>query len=418
MGLTQPTAKQKWHHKNPERVAWMVMLASFLIFCAMAVAIPWSIYNYVYHSTVVEPPELRVIRGTVLVGPLGDKNPVGVTGVRPGVSEGSAIRTDEISEAVLVYPGGVHGEKKVTVLLYNNATLVVEKARKPRFGRSKDPDQFILRLVSGRMRTTVEHAPASRPVETVVYTPQGRAELDEGSYSISADGDGTTVLVRLGVARVFGKEKGVLAASNERVEISADGSGLSLKPAAENLIRNGDFSEPLPVGWQIKKVFPPKENPPDARIIAVGRRRALFFSRRGKDKQHTEISIIQSLNVDVQDYEEMRIRMDVMLKQQSLAGGGMLGSEYPVMIQINFSDVYGHDHSWYHGFYYRDPEDDWPTTNGEKILPFAWYPYESENLVKLLEKENIRPAHIQSIRIYASGWNYQSLVSEVELVVQ
>ncbi len=417
MEIARPTTKRSWHHKNPERVAWIVMTVSFLIFCALAVAIPWSIYDYVYHSTVEQPPALRVIRGTVLVGPLGDKNPVGVTDVRREVNEGDAIRTDEISEAILVYPGGDQAEKKVTVLLYNNATLVVEKARRPRFGRSKDPERLVLRLISGRMRTTVERT-VGRDVETVVRTPQGYAQLTEGSYSIAASGEGTTVLVRLGVARVFGKGKGILAASNERVEVNADGTSLSLKPALENLVRNGDFSEPLSVGWQTKKVFPPKENPPEAKIVTVGRRRALFFSRRGKDKQHTEISIIQNLNADVQDYEDMRIRMDVMLKQQSLAGGGMLGSEYPVMIELKYSDVYGHDHSWYHGFYYRDPEDDWPTPNGEKILPFVWYPYESENLMDLLEKENIRPAHLLSIRIYASGWNYQSLVSEVELVVR
>jgi len=417
MEIAQPTTKRSWHHRNPERVAWAVMIASFLVFCVLATAIPWSIYDYVYHSTVEQPPELRVIRGTVLVGPLGDKNPVGVTGVRQEVEEGNAIRTDEISEAILVYPGGGQAEKKVTVLLYNNATLVVEKARRPRFGKSKDPEHLTLRLISGRMRTTIERT-ASRPVGVVVYTRQAHAELEEGSYSISTDEDGTTLLVRLGVARVFGKEKGILAASNERVEVNSDGTSLSLKPALENLIRNGDFSEPLTVGWQIKKVFPPKEKPPEAEVVTVGRRRALFFSRRGKAKQHTELSIIQNLNADVQDYEDMRLRVDVMLKQQSLAGGGMLGSEYPVMIELKYSDVYGHDHSWYHGFYYRDPEDDWPTPNGEKILPFVWYPYESDNLMNLLEGENIRPAHLQSIRIYASGWNYQSLVSEVELVVR
>jgi hypothetical protein len=29
-----------------------------------------------------------------------------------------------------------------------------------------------------------------------------------------------------------------------------------------------------------------------------------------------------------------------------------------------------------------------------------------------------RPAHIDSVRVYASGWNYQSMVSEVFLVAE
>jgi hypothetical protein len=34
------------------------------------------------------------------------------------------------------------------------------------------------------------------------------------------------------------------------------------------------------------------------------------------------------------------------------------------------------------------------------------------------ELANTRPARINSVRIYASGWNYQSMVSEVYLVAE
>jgi hypothetical protein len=53
---------------------------------------------------------------------------------------------------------------------------------------------------------------------------------------------------------------------------------------------------------------------------------------------------------------------------------------------------------------------------GEKIPPFNWYTYQSPNLMELLS--DTRPARINSIRIYASGWNYQSMVSEVYLFAQ
>jgi len=72
--------------------------------------------------------------------------------------------------------------------------------------------------------------------------------------------------------------------------------------------------------------------------------------------------------------------MDVRLLYQSLAGGGILGSEYPLMVRIDYTDVYGKDQFWVHGFYFRDPVKGWPTINGEKIPPFVWWPYESPNL--------------------------------------
>ena len=87
-----------------------------------------------------------------------------------------------------------------------------------------------------------------------------------------------------------------------------------------------------------------------------------------------------------------------------------------VMIELNYQDAYGRDLSWYHGFYYRDPSPNWPLKNGEKILPFVWYPFESENLMEALD--DARPVQVRSLRIYSSGWNYRAMVSEVGLIAE
>jgi hypothetical protein len=102
---------------------------------------------------------------------------------------------------------------------------------------------------------------------------------------------------------------------------------------------------------------------------------------------------------------------------QSLSGAGYLSSEFPLSIEITYTDIYGKVLTWSHGFYYRDPEDpNWQITNGEQIPPYIWYTYQSPNLMELLE--DTHPARINSVRIYASGWNYQSMVSEVYLVAE
>ena len=53
---------------------------------------------------------------------------------------------------------------------------------------------------------------------------------------------------------------------------------------------------------------------------------------------------------------------------------------------------------------------------GEKIPPLKLYTYQSPNLMELLS--DTRPASINSICIYASGWNYQSMVSEVYMFAE
>jgi len=60
--------------------------------------------------------------------------------------------------------------------------------------------------------------------------------------------------------------------------------------------------------------------------------------------------------------------------------------------------------------------DDLLVWDADLIPQNVWYPYESGNLMELLG--DARPAYLTSIRIYASGWDYQSMVSNVELLAE
>jgi hypothetical protein len=99
-------------------------------------------------------------------------------------------------------------------------------------------------------------------------------------------------------------------------------------------------------------------------------------------------------------------------------GGGYLASEYPVMVDIFYTDIYGKDLHWYQGFYYMDlpAGSPWLQPTGEKIPLSVWYTYESPNLFEQLR--DTRPARINSITIYASGHDYDSRVADVALTVR
>ena len=105
----------------------------------------------------------------------------------------------------------------------------------------------------------------------------------------------------------------------------------------------------------------------------------------------------------------------------ALPGGGLLGSEFPIMLRVDYKDAENNDRSWYHGFYYAPPPDNYilynqPDNSSERIARFIWYPYESVNLLTTLGPA--KPIFIKSIRIYASGWIYESMVANISLLAQ
>ena len=140
-----------------------------------------------------------------------------------------------------------------------------------------------------------------------------------------------------------------------------------------------------------------------------------------QDNLHSEVGIRQEVNKSVQDFDSLRVQVDVSLERQSLPGGGTLGSEFPIMIHLAYKDANGNDRDWYHGFYYMPPPENWllydaPDNSSERIARFLWYPYESVNLLDSLGTN--KPVYIKFVRIYASGWIYQARIADVALLAQ
>jgi len=252
-----------------------------------------------------------------------------------------------------------------------------------------------------------------------VHTPHGAVDLTRGSFSIEVTEEESQVTARAGKATVYSDDTSVVVQTGERTVFRVGEPPSEPLPAAQNLVRNGNFEEPLEGTWEVGTYqHAPNVAPATVEIVEVGGRRAVLFSRQAEEGVHTEAWIEQVLDKDVLDYEYLSVRLDVRLIHQSLPGGGYLSSEFPLMVRLSYTDVYGKQLEWVHGFYYRDPDpaSNWPIINGEKVPAYVWYPYESPNLIELLKET--RPARLNSIRIYASGWNYQSMVSEVGVIAR
>jgi hypothetical protein len=257
-----------------------------------------------------------------------------------------------------------------------------------------------------------------------MLTPHTEAVLEEGSYRIEVANEGTQFTVLRGQATVGYDGSGEVLHQGERTWVDLDGVPADPLPAAQNLIENGSFQPPLDSQWVTSTVvFSSTLQPPEIQEVEHSGRRAIRLVRREPDDgTHSEVAIQQRLDQDVRDYDRLTVSMDVLLDFQSLSGGGLLSSEFPIIVRLDYKDRWGSDKFWTHGFYYQNRDgypiapDPWGQPTGEKIPRGVWYPYESGNLLELLGDN--RPAQITGLTVYASGWNYDSLVSEVQLILE
>lgn len=407
--------------KNPVRIAWTVLLICFVAFCLLAVTIPLTMRWFLLHSEVEQPGMLRVTQGTILILPEGADDPIAVVDSR-AVAPGTLIQTDQGAQATIGFSQSKDADSPdiATIQVYPAAQLIIARSTRPRFALSDDPNGLSLAVTSGRVRiNTSEALPNGLAVDVV--TPHATIALSPGSYAVKVDSEHTQVATRSGEARVEGEGGQVVVAEGQSTSVTPAQPPSAPAAAADNLIVNGDFEDPLgPPTWLITS-FP---NDSDATTGEVNTetlsdRNVVRFSRINQPPTHTEIGITQVLDQSVQDYETLSLQMDVLLRWQSLPGAGEQSSEFPLMFRLDYQDIYGNHQFWTHGFYYRDPPPQWVVTGGQKIPQNVWFAFESSNLFYRLKEEGLPPpAKINYLKIYASGHNYDSLVSEVRLMAQ
>jgi hypothetical protein len=389
---------------------------AFAIACVLIVGIPLGLRSYLLDTMEDRETLIQVIEGTVLVQKANGGDPSGVT-ESAVLSPGDEVITDDRSWATLDLFERSH------VTLYRDAKVMLDQAQSPRFSVSARPNEITLNVTGGTVRVGVA-LPLERNTEFRVTTPHTLVLLDEGSYRIEVANEGTQVTVVRGRARVSQEGSKLVILQGSRTWVDLAGEATSPLPATQNLVENGSFQEPLQSSWLTDTVvLDVSVASPTVEVVESGGRRSVsLVQREPDDGTHTEVAIRQELDQDVRDFVRLEVSLDVRLDFQSLSGGGQLSSEFPVIVRLDYKDRWGNDKFWTHGFYYQNRDgypiasDPWGKPSGEQIPRGVWYPYESGNLLELLGESG--PAYLTGITVYASGWNYESLVSEVQLVVE
>ncbi|MCB0211476.1 MAG: FecR domain-containing protein [Anaerolineae bacterium] len=399
---------------NPERRAWAILVSAFTTFCTLAVLCPTAIYWYVMNVTDPLPVDLTSVRGIVLVGDSTTDFSFSATdGQTVSLDVNETVATDGTSQAIITFTDDS------SLTLYGDTSMTLTLAREPRFSFSNRPTEIVVNVKDGRVRAT-----ASRSREDLqfdIQTPDAEILLDQGSYSVEVNDSITQVTTRLGQAEVINNNDSITLAQGERAIVGADTPLSEPLPAAQNLLADSVFGETLEDTWEIYRLTPIESITATAEIAKFEDQPVLRLSSEGQDNIHSEVGVIQEVNKDVRDFQSLRVFAEVRLIDQTLPGGGQLGSEFPIMLNVAYRDAEGNDRDWFHGFYYEPPPENYiiynqPDNSSERVARFIWYPYESVNLLSTLGPT--KPVYIRSIRIYASGWIYEAMVANISLLAE
>ena len=350
---------------------------------------------------------LAVERGTVFYG--GPTTPDQLR-ARPGMTadEGGIVEVGENARATLdLFDGS-------TVRLMGNTRMELSILRVGKF--NADHTRLILGMLEGAAHFNIAgRLPYGR--EVVLNTPHGKVSLSKGEYLVWVQDDGTRVSSYVGQARADLEDHTVRIRDGQRALLPTDGVPRGPFAIAENLLRNGDFARQFQ-GWTMLDKYEPGR--PDVggtrrlieEEIAGKRVQAVRITRNTEKDTHNETGITQDINRDVSAYRNLAVTAWVKVSQSSLSGGGYLGSEYPVMIRVNYTDEKGGRPGWTHGFYYANPENR-PTENGEIVAQDQWYPF----LGRLSDLPD-RPIFIRSIEILSAGHDFDATIADVRLVAE
>lgn len=414
--------------KKTEHVAWLVLSLSFISCIALAVGVPTGVRWYLHNATRPMDVLLQPRSGAVTYRRPGNATALVASDGTELFTRSEIVQEDDADALVIFYHPDQSDTPIATVQLYGETDIVIGQAQTPRFEASQLPYHVHLRVSSAsNMRVSV--AGDGREAQLTVQTPQGTVNLQQGTFKLIVRTSQTDLTVIDGQAYVpdLESEDNLVLTQSQRTQLTPQGLG-EITIGERNILRglNGDFDEPLASTWELyTEKDREDENGGTVRQRAVGEsRRVVFFTRVG---QHwAETGLTQEINQDIRGAKSLYVRARLRIDAQTLPVCGSMGTECPLMIRLRFSDQStGRRPEWLQGFYAVEGEDtnqpfcpscEWKAQHIQVPLG-VWYDYESPDLLPLLRAENINPATLWSVEIYASGHTYGSAIDEIAVLV-
>lgn len=427
-----------------QRVAWFVLISSFLLFCSTSLIFSGGIFYFLFHSSVPMLTEIQVGRGTAgLIEAdfsqqvIRDAEPFAL------VERDSRISTDAQSQAVLSFHLDYDSNAPVlaTITLENNTSLQFSQATRPRFSWTEGRYLINLSQFTGELDVFISRE-IDRDFRLRIYTDTGASVRisDAGRYSIQYDGSKLVLNTREGRGLLFAPQDSqwkLVSKGEESAYLKSRDIMITAIPS-NNLLENSLFSFPqtssnsqqiLPSGWGCS---PTADAPPIGNFLPDlwQGRPAIRLLRANGANTHGQTKCFQGFGAagyEITDLNYLEIQTTFLINYQSLSSCGVDGSECPMMLLLYYLDENGNEQEWHQGFYARrDSQATYPqpltcTTCYQRFQEHirigerVWYTYESGNLLTQFTTRNV-PHRITRLEFYASGHEYDIYVSDVSLL--
>lgn len=430
--------------RRPQTIAWISVLAGLMSFCLLCSATGYGVYFFVFQSSVPLSVRLVVSRGVVKLKTLDNSDPL--VDNQQVIEPQTALDVRDESQAVLFFQDSYSKEIITTITLTAGTQIFVTDASRPRFEFSRRPYRIDLSRAQGQLIITTR--PGDRDYIMDVHSDLGMARiLDDGRYTVNTEYMPETGLRRLNVFNQGGRAELFKPSLLEWREVNANriahiarsvDSVPDFEPETDSpyaILLEGRFltgpealpATALPDNWSCQSI----SEQPEAQgtfFRDPENENALRFQRIGDNRiKHAETSCLVSPDnaVDTSAYSTLRLHLRIMIKQHDLPQCGILGSECPIMVEIAYQIPQQGDAGpilkWHHGFYLiPDPSKpascDTCRLAHERINPDVWYFYDSGNLRPQFADPSSGAPIIRWISVYASGHQYDSLVSDVTLL--
>jgi hypothetical protein len=412
-----------------QRLAWAILIGSFLICVVISIAIPLTINAIIQGATQDLLTMIQANQGTLGIDDESGLRRAVIAGDTAEIVEpNTSLLTDSTATAIMMMSTPFDETLLARFNIGSNTTLHLNQATAPRFTWSNSEQVIDLELESGRVRLTMLDS-ETRPTAMKLKTPQGEIIIREpGQYSVIVTNDATQVAAQEGTVGVSANDSTLILSSRERAEIPTGAAPQGPLDPERSLVQNGDFSQGFDhwseYTWKVELADQPSGK---TEIKDIDGEPTLHFERIGVG--HADARILQSINQNVIDYESLRLLLTLRVLEQSLGVCGVQGSECPLFVRIDYIDENGVNQIWQHGFYASGVIDDNTTPgacvscaviqgNHEQVPQAQDYFFEVDLREELARQGALPPRSIESISLIASGHSFATEVIDLAFMVE
>lgn len=389
---------------HAEQRAWLLIWVAFATFCVLLGSAAKIGFDYVTLAEVNLTARAEDVGGEVYAQAAGGPQ------VRLSTSERELPAGSRLEAAR-------GGSARIRLFDDSYVTLqseaVLELARMD-VGRFINRRTLALSQVAGPVRYQAEGP-------LTVEVPGARVQLARGDATVWVlPGNRTRVLMYEGEARVEvdGRQPTTVAAG-KRAEIDpATDRRVVVEDRPVALLKNGELSRDGADWLRVDVREGPRDVDGDRAFVdgplVQGRQvPSLRVARQSVALQHAETGLRQPLDVDVSGFRSLYVEALVRVDYASLSGGGQLGSEYPMMLRVQYEGSQpASKPDWVVGFYYENPEN--RSVRLATLVPRGeWVSYR----VNLMDQpDDRRPYRLLSFEVLGQGHSYDAQVAAIRLV--